>query len=244
SSSSSPSPSLPPPPSPSPSSPPQSRRHLDPRPPTTLPKMTADPFKIVFVGDHECGKTSFVLTYTDNGRFPRNTALTTAFIPGNRVTVRVDGVPYVVWPCDTRGEDRYDHLRPLNYVDAAVFVLCFALDSPESLDHVTSKWLPEIRRHCRCRPLVLLGCKRDIRDELASGNDGEVYVPTNLGDAIRRKIRAVQYWETSARNYDGVLQFFQAVAQLAATSCQKECKCESTSRPARFLQRACCCVVS
>lgn len=204
--------------------------------------MTVDPLKIVFVGDHECGKTSLILTFKDNGQFPQDSVLTTAYIEGNQMTVRVDGVPNSIYPCDTGGEEKYDHLRPLNYPDTSVFVICFSLDSPQSLEDVKTRWLPEIQAECRCRPIILLGCKKDLRDEKETAGEGE-FVPTILAESVQKQIGAAQYMECSAKTYEGVLQFFHSATKLAAESQTIECKCKHIDSSAPKKKFRCCCTV-
>jgi len=53
--------------------------------------------------------------------------------------VEVDGkhVELALW--DTAGQEDYDRLRPLSYPDSHVILICFAVDSPDSLDNVTEK---------------------------------------------------------------------------------------------------------
>lgn len=57
--------------------------------------------------------------------------------------VEVDGkhVELALW--DTAGQEDYDRLRPLSYPDSHVILICFAVDSPDSLDNVQEKV-------CRC----------------------------------------------------------------------------------------------
>lgn len=40
---------------------------------------------------------------------------------------------------DTAGQEDYDRLRPLGYPDTDGFFICFAIDSPASLDNVQEK---------------------------------------------------------------------------------------------------------
>lgn len=58
--------------------------------------------------------------------------------------VEVDGkhVELALW--DTAGQEDYDRLRPLSYPDSHVILICFAVDSPDSLDNVQEKvwWTP------------------------------------------------------------------------------------------------------
>jgi Ras family protein A len=51
----------------------------------------------------------------------------------------VDGkhVELALW--DTAGQEDYDRLRPLSYPDSHVILICFAVDSPDSLDNVQEK---------------------------------------------------------------------------------------------------------
>jgi hypothetical protein len=53
--------------------------------------------------------------------------------------VEVDGkhVEFALW--DTAGQEDYDRLRPLSYPDSHVILICFAIDSPDSLDNVQEK---------------------------------------------------------------------------------------------------------
>lgn len=53
--------------------------------------------------------------------------------------VEVDGrhVELALW--DTAGQEDYDRLRPLSYPDSHVVLICFAIDSPDSLDNVSEK---------------------------------------------------------------------------------------------------------
>ena len=53
--------------------------------------------------------------------------------------VEVDGkhVELALW--DTAGQEDYDRLRALSYPDSHVILICFAIDSPDSLDKVQEK---------------------------------------------------------------------------------------------------------
>lgn len=59
--------------------------------------------------------------------------------------VEVDGkhVELALW--DTAGQEDYDRLRPLSYPDSHVILICFAVDSPDSLDNVQEK----VRNHLK-----------------------------------------------------------------------------------------------
>ena len=99
--------------------------------------------------------------------------------------VEVDGktVELALW--DTAGQEDYDRLRPLSYPDSHVILICFAIDSPDSLDNVQEKvslsffnshitilvteklciiqWHSEVTHFCPNLPVLLVGCKKDLR---------------------------------------------------------------------------------
>ena len=54
---------------------------------------------------------------------------------------------------DTAGQEDYDRLRPLSYPDSHVILICFAVDSPDSLDNVQEK----VRDTATIRHLELSG---------------------------------------------------------------------------------------
>ena len=100
--------------------------------------------------------------------------------------VEVDGkhVELALW--DTAGQEDYDRLRPLSYPDSHVILICFAIDSPDSLDNVQEKvcklsrsfahlciaesfplfkWISEVVHFCPYLPVILVGCKKDLRHD-------------------------------------------------------------------------------
>ena len=41
---------------------------------------------------------------------------------------------------DTAGQEDYDRLRPISYPDTNVFLVCFSVISPDSIENVRSKY--------------------------------------------------------------------------------------------------------
>ncbi len=89
---------------------------------------------------------------------------------------------------DTSGDEGYDRLRPLSYLDADLvtlfllhtapiyvrslrcmlllrvqIVLCFSLDSPASLRSASDRWRSELRHFLPSVPVVVVGTKEDAR---------------------------------------------------------------------------------
>ncbi|OBZ71711.1 GTP-binding protein rhoA [Grifola frondosa] len=136
--------------------------------------------------------------------------------------VEVDGkhVELALW--DTAGQEDYDRLRPLSYPDSHVILICFAVDSPDSLDNVQEKWISEVMHFCAGLPIILVGCKKDLRrdprviEELRKTNQRPV--TPEEGMAVAQKIGARHYLECSARTGEGVREVFQYATRAALLS--------------------------
>eukprot|EP00095_Tigriopus_kingsejongensis_P011767 snap_masked-scaffold119_size336447-processed-gene-0.0 protein:Tk11767 transcript:snap_masked-scaffold119_size336447-processed-gene-0.0-mRNA-1 annotation:"rho-related gtp-binding protein" len=113
-------------------------------------------------------------------------------------------VDLVLW--DTSGSPAYDSVRSLSYPDADVFLLCYKIADPISLQNVKTKWMPEIRRHDHgghgAVPIILCGCQSDLRsdagvlEQLSKVGRGPVSQEQGLG--VCCEVGAVNYIETSS----------------------------------------------
>ncbi|KAJ7799539.1 P-loop containing nucleoside triphosphate hydrolase protein [Mycena olivaceomarginata] len=178
--------------------------------------------KLVIVGDGACGKASLtcLLIVFSKGIFPE------VYVPTvfeNFVTdVEVDNkhVELALW--DTAGQEDYDRLRPLSYPDSHVILICFAVDSPDSLENVQEKWISEVRHFCAGLPIILVGCKKDLRrdprviEELRKTSQGPV--TPEEGMAVAQTIGVRSYLECSAKSGDGVKEVFQCATRAALLS--------------------------
>uniref|UniRef100_A0A7N4PX12 Ras homolog family member A n=1 Tax=Sarcophilus harrisii TaxID=9305 RepID=A0A7N4PX12_SARHA len=118
--------------------------------------------KLVIVGDGACGKTCLLIVFSKD-QFPE------VYVPTvfeNYVAdIEVDGkqVELALW--DTAGQEDYHRLRPLSYPDTNVVLTCFSIDSSDSLDNVQTKWIPEVKHFCPNVPIILVGNKKDLRND-------------------------------------------------------------------------------
>ncbi|KAK4060983.1 hypothetical protein Trihar35433_9908 [Trichoderma harzianum] len=199
--------------------------------------------KLVIVGDGACGKTSVASTpkqriaiwsppeqrveltapfcsVFSKGAFPE------VYVPTvfeNYVAdVQVDNkhVELALW--DTAGQEDYDRLRPLSYPDSHVILICFAIDSPDSLDNVLEKWISEVVHFCSGLPIILVGCKADLRDDPntieALRATNQKPVSSSDAEAVAKKIGAYKYLECSARTGSGVREVFEHATRAALMS--------------------------
>uniref|UniRef100_A0A8D2AWQ9 Ras homolog family member D n=1 Tax=Sciurus vulgaris TaxID=55149 RepID=A0A8D2AWQ9_SCIVU len=175
--------------------------------------------KVVLVGDGGCGKTSLLMVFAD-GAFPES--YTPTVFERYSVHLQVKGKPVHLQVWDTAGQDDYDRLRPLFYPDASVLLLCFDVTSPNSFDNIFNRWYPEVTHFCKGVPVIVVGCKTDLRKDKALVNKlrktGSEPVTYHRGQEMARSVGAVVYLECSARLHDNVHSVFQEAAEVALSS--------------------------
>jgi len=60
--------------------------------------------------------------------------------------------------------DSYLESRKLLYLDADIFLVCFSVSLPLSLEEVVEKWVPELRSVCPVTPFILVGTHTEWRE--------------------------------------------------------------------------------
>jgi len=185
--------------------------------------MTSVRKKLVIVGDGACGKTCLLIVFSKD-QFPE------VYVPTvfeNYVAdIEVDGkcVELALW--DTAGQEDYDRLRPLSYPDTDVILMCFAIDSPDSLENIPEKWTPEVRHFCPTVPIVLVGNKKDLRFDEATRKEltksKQEPVKTEEGRAMADKIGAYDFLECSAKTNEGVREVFETATRAALQTKKKK----------------------
>lgn len=189
--------------------------------------------KIVILGDGACGKTSLLNVFT-RGYFPEvyeptvfENYIHDIFVDNRHITLSL-------W--DTAGQEEFDRLRSLSYSDTQCIMLCFSIDSRDSLENVKNKWVGEIASNTEGVKLVLVALKCDLRTQ---DNEGNVITPNNVrqqqgqanqngnganlityeeGLAMAKQIGALRYLECSAKSNKGVNEAFTEAARVALTS--------------------------
>ncbi|XP_053977691.1 rho-related BTB domain-containing protein 1 isoform X1 [Hylaeus anthracinus] len=190
--------------------------------------------KCVVVGDTAVGKTRLICARACNKHVSLSQLLTT-HVPTvwaidqyriykdvlERSWEVVDNVNVSLRLWDTFGDHEKD--RRFAYGRSDVVLLCFSITNPVSLRNCKAMWYPEIRRFCPQTPVLLVGCKNDLRymyrDEtyLSYFRDRSPFVrATRKSDlvmpdqarAVAREL-GVCYYETSVFTYYGVNEVFE-----------------------------------
>lgn len=196
----------------------------------------------MIIGDGACGKTSLLSVFT-LGYFPtvahvlillsiQTLMLCQRYVPTvfeNYVTdCRVDGksVQLALW--DTAGQEDYERLRPLAYSQAHVILVGFSVDTPDSLENVRHKWAQEAQERCPGVPIILVGLKKDLRDDPAAQEEmrkrSQKFLPSRAGEQMKEEIGARKYLECSSLTGDGVDDVFEAATRAALLAVDKRDK--------------------
>ena len=172
--------------------------------------------KLVIVGDGACGKTCLLIVFSKD-QFPE------VYVPTvfeNYVAdIEVGGrqVELALW--DTAGQEDYERLRPLSYPDTDVILMCFSIDSPDSLENIPEKWTPEVRHFCPNVPIILVGNKKDLRNDENTKRElqkmNQAPLKADEGKRMADTISAVAYLECSAKTKEGVREVFEQATRAA-----------------------------
>jgi len=147
----------------------------------------------------------------------------------------VDGAPVSLglWDTDPH-EDFFDSLRRRDYLKSHVFLVCFSVTSPSSLENVVAKWIPEIRHHMEANrdyhvPIIIVGTKSDLRhDEGANQTlqqEGRELVDPRRAQEIAHALGAMKYLECSALTQIGLKNVFDEAIREALRAPPKKPGC-------------------
>ncbi|XP_048001664.1 rho-related BTB domain-containing protein 1 [Leguminivora glycinivorella] len=196
--------------------------------------------KCVVVGDTAVGKTRLICARACNKHVSLSQLMTT-HVPTvwaidqyriykdvlERSWEVVDGVNVSLRLWDTFGDHEKD--RRFAYGRSDVVLLCFSITNPISLRNCGAMWYPEIRRFCPNTPILLVGCKNDLRymyrDEtyLNFCKDRSPFIRTprksdlvmpDQGRALAAEY-GIYYYETSVFTYYGVNEVFENAIRAA-----------------------------
>ncbi|XP_023537980.1 mitochondrial Rho GTPase 1-like [Cucurbita pepo subsp. pepo] len=117
--------------------------------------------RIVIAGDRGTGKSSLIVTAAADN-FPVNVP---PVLPPTRLPEDIypDRVPTTIIDTSSRTEDSAKVAEELKRAD--VVVLTYACDQPQTLDRLSTFWLPKLRQLEVRVPVIAVGCKLDLRDE-------------------------------------------------------------------------------
>ncbi|XP_003571671.1 mitochondrial Rho GTPase 1 [Brachypodium distachyon] len=117
--------------------------------------------RVVVVGDPGTGKSSLIVALAAN-QYP---VTPPRVVPPTRLPVDLfpERIPITVVDTSSSEGRTAELITECQAADAVV--LTYACDSPETLDRLSSFWLPKLRS-CQVKvPVIVAGCKLDLKDE-------------------------------------------------------------------------------
>ena len=198
------------------------------------------PRKIVVVGDMCSGKSGLISAYCRD-KFEEmyvptilRSCLTDANIMGHKIDLVV---------VEVAGRDDYAKLRRCAYHKMDAVILCYAADNVASLEKLKREWLPELRECAPNVPYILVGTKKDIKEDYAYQREllraqGQSLrmedpmrhvVTTSDGFEVAKYIGAHGFLECSALYRDGTREVFETAAKVALKKSRRRRKIQRSS---------------
>lgn len=142
--------------------------------------------KIVFIGETDTGKTSFVHYYTKKSvlRFPQKSE--GASFSTSTMTSRKKTVNLIMW--DTSGQDKYESFIPLYLKGADGIIVNYDITKRDSYNKALSKYTNLKNEHPNA-VIMVSGNKADL--------EGKRQVPTSDGMILRNKLFGFEFFESN-----------------------------------------------
>ena len=180
-------------------------------------------YKLVVVGDEECGKTALLNTLVKSADFEVDDSFTTFDECVTDIKTPKEHVEFTLY--EITGMDDYRSFRLELYRGADVFLVCFDIGRPATLHNVIHKWSSEIIHEYPDVPFLLIGCKNDLRTDSsvfpASSNHDTTQEDESVSrvkaETVSRTIGAKTYVECCAKTRWNVDRVFRAAAEAILT---------------------------
>ncbi|WKY15801.1 hypothetical protein Q1695_000912 [Nippostrongylus brasiliensis] len=159
-------------------------------------------FKIVVVGDHNCGKSCILLRFAENTF--RADHVSTLGVDFKLKTIKLgrDKIRLELW--DTAGMERYRTIYNSYYHSAHGVMCVYDMTSEKSFNNLEGYWLKEIKHHApQNAVLMLVGNKADLEAEKQVDFARAERLATRLG---------VSLYEVSAKTGINCEDAFQTLA--------------------------------
>ncbi len=94
-----------------------------------------------------------------------------------------------------------------------MFLICYSIVDPLSLEHAQNKWLKEVKDHADDAPIILIGTKSDMA---AASTEEEVSIVTREeADKVATEMACEAHIQTSALKLENVSFAFDKAIKVA-----------------------------
>ena len=204
------------------------------------------PRKIFVVGDMTSGKTNLISAYCKD-RFTEN--YTPTIFHCCQTDARMHGENIDLVMMEVSGRDDFEPLRRRAYRKVDAVVICYAVDNIFSFNRVKDFWVPELKRHAPKAPFILVGTKRDLRDEARDRLDelklewkcedkdtemarslraevefNDSFVSMDRGKRMASSVAASGFYECSSLYRDATRDVFESATKIAMQKSRRKRK--------------------
>merc|ERR1712210_223762 len=176
--------------------------------------------KLVIIGDGAVGKTCLMDVF-EKGEFVEMPYRPTVFhntVKSVENPTTKEQFNLQLW--DTAGQEEYAEARKTCYQGTSILLIGFSMAEPDSLANVETLWAKEANLEAlKKAPKLLVGLKADLKNNedtieaLAKRNLAPV--TKAAAEEMATKIGAKGYFETSAKENQGVKEVFEEAARIA-----------------------------
>nr|XP_023664553.1 rho-related GTP-binding protein RhoA-C-like [Paramormyrops kingsleyae] len=175
--------------------------------------------KLVIVGDGACGKTCLLIVFSKD-QFPEVYVPTVfenyvADIEVDSKQVRIE-IHYLMASCILFSEFLYFHQL---YISSNTFEFTLTNTLHSVTENIPEKWTPEVKHFCPNVPIILVGNKKDLRNDEHTRRElakmKQEPVKPEEGRDMANRINAFGYLECSAKTKDGVREVFEMATRAA-----------------------------
>ena len=155
--------------------------------------------KIILLGDSYTGKSTILKNIRNSEHY------VTEQISVNKFEIKAcmynKDIRLIVWDGVVSGY-KTDY-RSIAYKNTDLIIICYSIDSNESLHNIEHKWIPELTKYCPDVPYLLVANKTDLRQntdtskELLKSPD-EGFITKDKGICIAQRIGSRNFLECSA----------------------------------------------
>ncbi|QRV99753.1 Ras small GTPase Rho1 [Ceratobasidium sp. AG-Ba] len=163
--------------------------------------------KLAVVGMSQVGKSSLVWSCGNRAPWTEISPLDDNTLPNITTTTTHGNLSMVPWVSHPYiGES-----RTLAFFQPGIVVFPFAIDNSDSLEVIEEQLAFKIAHFCPGAPIILVGCKSDLRSQ----KESRPLVETQTAIGVAERLGAWVYTECSSRHYIGIEQLVEYLGTIA-----------------------------
>ena len=163
--------------------------------------------KLLTVGDKSVGKRALLFAYIKNEPIAD-------YVPTVidnyvcKIKFEDKNINLQLWNIAGQEDLELQNVRVPSYVNTDIFLLCFSIVDPVTLQNIQNEWVDELKEYVRDPFYILVGTKSDLRNDESIINDlalkNEQPISYEHGEYIAKKIGAAAYLECSSKSIESV----------------------------------------